>query len=129
MVRLNEALDGIFMLVDAQVGAGLGNEQLGSIPIVDLKAGGANTTTTSFWADIIWQAPERWSYGFTYFKSEADTEQITSSDITFGDLVIPTGTGFRGDFETKFYVLNAYYDFYQSPHNSAGVGLGLYALD
>lgn len=114
---------------DANVKAGLANSELGEIPVIDLSAGNANTTVTSFWTNITWQAPERWSLGFSYFQAQAETESITESDFTFGDLEIPAGTGITSDFETDFYVLNGYYDFFQSSNQAAGIGLGLYVLD
>ena len=114
---------------DASVGVGLANEELGEIPIFDLDKAGVDPKFSSLWAHIIWQAPERWSWGFNYFRSEVDGETLTDSDIMFGDLEIPAGTGVRSEFITNFYVLNGYYDFFQRPGSSAGVGLGIYALE
>jgi hypothetical protein len=114
---------------DADVTAGLANEQLGNIPVIDLSGSGVDTEVTSFWGNVLWQAPARWSLGFTYFLSEAEGSRVSDSDFTFGNLVIPAGTGISTNFSTDFYVFNAYYDFFQRPDRSAGVGLGLYALD
>ena len=114
---------------DADVRAGLANSDLGEIPIIDLSGSAVDTTVNSFWADILWQGPERWSFGLSYYQAEADGQRITDTDITFGDLLIPAGTGVTAEFTTDFYVLNAYYDFYQAPDRSAGIGLGVYALD
>ena len=60
--------------MDANVKIGLGNPNLGTIPIVDLKEGDSNTSVNSFWTNIIWQAPERWSFGLSYYLASADTE-------------------------------------------------------
>ena len=114
---------------DANVKVGLSNPATGEIPIVDLGGGSADTTVTSIWANVLWQAPERWSVGVSYFQAKADVERLSEQDFTFGDINVPAGTGFTADFETDFYVLNAFYDFYRAPNRSAGVGLGLYALD
>lgn len=114
---------------DANVKAGLANPSLGEIPLIDLKAGGGNTTVTSFWGNVLWQGPERWSFGISYFQAEADANKTSVEDFTFGDITIPAGTGFTADFTTDFYVLNAFYDFYQEPDTAAGVGMGIYALD
>lgn len=114
---------------DAEVKAGLANPQLGEIPIIDIAAQGSDTTVTSFWGNVLWQAPQRWSIGLSYFRAEADGRRILDSDFSFGDLTIPAGTGVTGEFSTDFYVLNGYYDFYQAPARSAGIGLGVYALD
>lgn len=114
---------------DADVKAGLANKDLGDIPIIDLNASGADTTVTSFFANIFWQAPERWTVGFSYFQAETDSERILEEDFTFGDLTVPAGTGVTADFTTDFYVLNAFWDFYQAPGRSAGIGMGLYALE
>lgn len=115
--------------IDAEVKVGLSNPELGSIPLIDLDKLGVDAGFTSFWTHVIWQAPERWSWGFNYFRSEADGEHLTSEDIEFGDLTIPAGSGVKSDFVTNFYVLNGYYDFYQSSNSHAGVGFGLYGLD
>lgn len=114
---------------DADVKVGLANPQLGDIPVLDIGAGGGDTTVNSFWLNVLWQAPERWSLGFSYFQAEADGERLLDSDFDFGDLTIPAGTGVAGDFTTDFYVLEGFYDFYQAPGRSAGIGLGVYALD
>ena len=114
---------------DADVRIGLGNPDLGEISIIDLEAGNSDTSVTSFWTNIIWQGPERWSFGFSYFLAEADTERVTSQDVTYGELEIPAGTGIQGDFNTDFYVLNGFYDFYQTSNAAAGIGIGIYALD
>ncbi len=114
---------------DADVKAGLANPQFGEIPLIDIGDGDADTTVTSFWTDITWQAPERWSFSFSYFRAKADGQKISQSDISFGNLDIPVGTGIAADFETDFYVLNGYYDFFRTSHSAAGIGLGVYALD
>jgi len=114
---------------DADVKAGLANPEIGEIPVIDIGASGADTTVTSFWGNVIWQAPERWSLGFSYFEAQAQTQRILGSDFSFGDLTIPAGTGVTAEFTTDFYVLNGYYDFYQAPGRSAGIGLGLYGLE
>ncbi len=114
---------------EADVRLGLGNEELGTIPIVDLDRLDLDPRFTSGWLDITWQAPERWSWGFNYFESRAEGENVTDEDLQFGDLLIPAGTGVLSEFETKFYVLNGYYDFYQAPNRSAGLGFGIYSLD
>jgi len=114
---------------DADARAGLANPDLGDIPIIDIGEGDANTTVNSLGASILWQAPERWTFGFTYFRARVDTERLTENDFTFGDLLIPAGTGFETNFDTDFYVINGYYDFYQAPGRSAGIGIGLYGMD
>lgn len=114
---------------DADAKIGLANSDLGEIPIIDIGDGDANTTVNSFGGNIIWQAPDRWSFGLSYFQARVEGERLSSEDFTFGDLLIPAGTGIRTDFETDFYVLNGYYDFYQAPGSSAGIGLGIYAMD
>jgi hypothetical protein len=114
---------------DAEVSFGLANETLGEIPVYDLDGAGVDTDFGSFWAHVIWQAPERWSFGFNYFRSEVDGERIADEDIFFGDLEIPAGTGYQSEFVTNFYVLNGYYEFFQRPNQAAGVGLGIYALE
>jgi hypothetical protein len=114
---------------DADASIGLSNEELGEIPIVDLNRLGVDSEVTSLWANFLWQAPERWSVGFNYFQAEAEGSRITDEDIEFGDLVIPAGTGINAKFTTDFYVLNAYYDLFQRPDKSLGVGVGIYALD
>lgn len=114
---------------NADVKVGLGNSDLGDIPLIDLGAGDGDSTVTSFWTNIVWQAPERWSLGFSYFQSKADGQKVSDSDFSFGDLEIPAGTGVTADFRTDFYVLNGYYDFFQSSNSAAGIGLGVYALD
>jgi hypothetical protein len=115
--------------VKADVKAGLSNEQLGSIPVIDLDQLGVDPDFTSFWTHIIWQAPKRWSWGLNYFRSVAEGEHLTDMDIEYGDLTIPAGTGVTSDFTTNFYVLNGYWDFYQGSNSAAGVGFGVYALD
>ena len=40
---------------DANVKVGLGNPNLGDIPLIDIAAGGGNTTVTSFWGNVLWQ--------------------------------------------------------------------------
>lgn len=114
---------------DADVTVGLANEQLGTIPVIDLAGTGVDTKLTSFWGNVLWQGPERWSVGFNYFQSEADGSRLSDTDLTFGNLVIPAGTGISASFSTDFYVLNGYYDFYRAPDRAGGVGLGIYALD
>jgi hypothetical protein len=114
---------------DADATIGLANEQLGDIPVIDLSESGVDTEVTSLWGEVLWQGPKRWSLGFNYFQSEADGQRISDSDTNFGDLVIPAGTGISANFSTDFYVLNAYYDFFQRPDRSAGFGAGLYTLD
>lgn len=112
---------------DAKVG--LGNPQLGTIPLLDFDALGLDPKFDSAWAHFLWQAPERWSWGFNYFRSKAEGQHLTSQDLQFGDLVIPAGTGVAEEFTSNFYVFNAYYDLYQRPNRAAGVGFGIYALD
>ena len=114
---------------EADVKVGLANPELGDIPIIDISSQGADTTVSSIWANVMWQAPERWSIGLSYFQAKADNDRLTDEDLTFGDLEIPAGTGISTAFETDFYVINAFYDFYRAPASSAGIGLGLYALD
>lgn len=114
---------------DADVKAGLSNPEFGNIPVIDIGAGDGDTSITSFWGNVLWQAADRWSFGFSYFQAEADGRKILDEDFNFGDLTIPAGTGVVGDFSTDFYVLRGYYDFYQTPARSAGIGLGVYALD
>ena len=114
---------------DADAKAGLANPALGEIPILDIGSAGGDTTISSFWGSVLWQGPERWSFGFSYFRAEADGQRLLDSDFTFGDLTIPAGTGVSGEFTTDFYILNGYYDFYQAPDSSAGVGLGVYAMN
>ena len=114
---------------EADVTVGLANEQLGTIPVIDLAGSGVDTEVTSFWGMVLWQGPERWSVGFNYFQAEADGSRLSDRDLSFGDLVIPAGTGIATNFSTDFYVLNGYYDFFKRPDRAAGVGLGLYALD
>jgi len=115
--------------MDANVKVGLANEDIGTIPVINLNDLGVDNKFTSGWAYVVWQAPKKWSWGFNYFRSEVDGERVTSSDIEFGDLDIPAGSGVKSKFVTNFYVLNGYYDFYQSPTSAAGVGLGIYGLD
>lgn len=69
---------------DADVRAGLANPEIGEFPLIDLQGQGTDTTVTSFWTNVLWQAPARWSVGFSYFEAEADARRITDSDITFG---------------------------------------------
>lgn len=114
---------------DADAKIGLGNSEIGQIPVINLGEGDANTTVNSFGANVLWQAPERWSIGFSYFLARVENESLSSEDRSFGDLVIPAGTGLRTDFDTDFYVLNGYYDFFKRKNKSAGIGLGIYALD
>lgn len=114
---------------DADAQAGLANSNIGEIPVIDLNAVDADTTVTSFFGNVVWQAPERWSLGFTYFQAEVTSERLLDEDFTFGDLTIPADTGFTSDFTTDFYVLNAYWDFFQAPNRAAGVGLGLYGME
>jgi hypothetical protein len=115
--------------IDAEASIGLANPEFGTIPVIDFDALGVDPAFNSIWLEGIWQSPERWSVGFNYFQSKAEGAQTTSQDIEFGDLLIPAGTGVRTQFETKFYILNAYYDFYQGPNSVAGVGFGVYGLD
>jgi hypothetical protein len=114
---------------DADVKFGLFNPRLGEIPILDLGKTAVDTSVTSVWLDVIWQAPERWSFGLSYFLARADGDRTLDSDFSFGDLEIPAGTGIVTDFETDFYVLSGYYDFFQSANKAAGIGFGVYALD
>lgn len=114
---------------EADVKAGFANPQLGEIPIIDIGAGDADTNVTSFWGNVLWQAPERWSLGFSYFQAKVDGQRTSDSDFSFGDLTIPSGTGITSEFTTNFYVLNGFYDIYQGPARSVGIGLGVYALD
>ena len=114
---------------DADLKAGLANADLGDIPIIDLNASDADTKVTSLFANMIWQAPERWSMGFSYFKAETDSERLLDEDLTFGDLRIPAGTGVTANFTTDFYILNGYWDFYRAPDRAAGIGLGIYGLE
>ncbi|HKJ16928.1 MAG TPA: hypothetical protein VJ984_06260 [Xanthomonadales bacterium] len=114
---------------DADVKFGLGNPELGDIPLIDTSQGNTDPSLTSIWFDAVWQGPEKWSFGFSYFQARVEGDRTTSEDLMFGDLEIPAGTGIQTDFETDFYVLNGYYDFFQSAGQSAGIGLGVYALD
>lgn len=114
---------------DANAKVGLANSNLGEIPIIDLDASGADTRLTSFFANVMWQAPERLSIGFSYYQARVESDRVLDEDFQFGDLTIPEGTGARTDFTTDFYVLNGFWDVYQSSSTSVGLGLGLYGLD
>lgn len=113
---------------DADAKAGLANPNIGEIPVIDLNAVDADTTVTSFFGNVVWQGPERWSLGFKYFQAEVTSERVSDEDFTFGDITIPADTGFTADFTTDFYILNGYWDFYQSSNRAAGIGLGLYGM-
>lgn len=114
---------------DADARVGLANENTGNIPIVDLNKLGVDTTFTSLYANLIWQKPDRWNWSLTYFESRAAGDRVTDSDISFGDLEIPAGTGITSDFTTRFLVLNGAYDILDRSDQVAGVGFGIYSLD
>ena len=115
--------------IDADANIGLANPDFGTIPIIDFDTLGVDPTFNSIWLEGIWQSPERWSVGLNYFQSKAEGALTTSKEIEFGDLLIPAGTGVATNFETKFYILNAYYDFFKNPRTDAGIGFGIYGLD
>ncbi len=99
------------------------------VTLIDLEALGIDPDDNDYYVAATWQAPRRWRLDFTTYVSKLDGGLFTDKDYTYGDLVIPAGSGLAMDLSSRFYVLNAHYSFWKKPRWEAGAGFGIYALD
>lgn len=108
---------------------GLGRDETGQIPLIDLSRTDGDGDTTAFFGRLAWQGLERWRFGFTTYDTDFDGGRFTDDDVSFGDLEIPAGSGIDVSTETRFYIFNAHYAIWQQPNWEAGAGIGVYGID
>lgn len=108
---------------------GVGRDETGQIPVIDLSRTDGDGDTTAFFGRIAWQGTERWRLAFTTYDTDFDGGRFTDRDLSFGELEIPAGSGIEATSDTRFYILNVHYAIWQHPNWEAGAGIGVYGID
>ena len=96
---------------------------------IGTKSLGLDDNQTSFYLLGRWRFAENWLLGLEYYGITQDGSKTYSTDISFGDLVIPVGATANTEFDVKIYALTLGYSFLHNDRTELGLGLGLHIAD